>query len=381
MADQFSLIIDCKKEETVRAALLQNGEVLSFYLLPAADDLRLGDLYLAEVSNERLKSVGWFLKLGGGLVGFLPRNKALDSRKMSPGTRHLVQIEKEAYGHKKAQLTEYIQISGRGLIYLPRSNYVAVSREIDQSRREFFKKKLAAWCSASEGVIVRTQAQTLDAKSLQDELQNQRAHWQRLLHEAGDKDVPRFIERPLSFIASILNENHCPASCTIRSNGPLDLEDLPREASASMASDSDLFEQEGIEPLYQSALHSVVPLPIGGSLVINYAEALTAIDVNSGSLRFEADWEEQALRINAAAARMAARQLRLREIGGMVVIDFLRLNLAQDRDKVLQILRECLMKDTATVKLFGYSAMGLVELTRKKRRYGLQDFMKGQLNV
>lgn len=364
------IIVD-QDESGLRAAFLEYGGVRSFYFF--SENINVGDFYLAKVSDSRPGEIGWFMDLGDGQHGFLPRNKALPGKKPFTGELRIVQVEKEAWDGKPAQLTEQVQVVGRGIAYLPNGGYVAVSRQIAEPARESLRKMALEWCGDQEGIVIRTIASGMSPDQLFSELEGSRARWKKIENDAKNMDKTGIIIRPFSFIESILNENHNPTFCTIYSNIPLKEKFPADRVKIIYQAHKNLFSMHGLNKEYASATEHSVPLHDGATLAFDYAEALTAIDVNSGSASVGAGWEKFALDINLHAAREIARQLRLREIGGMIVIDFLRLHDSADQEKVLMELEAELSHDPATIKVFGFTEMGLFELTRKRRRSGLKD--------
>lgn len=366
---KLSVVVD-KEKSGLRAAVLNGGVVQSFYF--SSENICAGDFYLGKVRKSHLGEMGWFLDLGCGKRGFLPHDKTLSEAPV-PGDLRLVQIEKEERDGKSAQLTEKVQVVSRGVIYLPSGSYVAVSHQIEEPEREVLRKRAMDWCIAPEGAIIRTFAARMNTEQIAAEFENGRFQWERIKKEAESMDHPGVIFRPFSFIESILNENHNPSGCTIYSNINLGEAFLSGGVEIVYQYQADLFALHELNGAYTSAMQPDVLLPGGAALVIDYAEALTAIDVNSGSAPTGTNWNETALEINLHAAREIARQLRLREIGGMIVIDFLRLSDPLYEQEVLNALMDAVSDDPATIKLFGYTKMGLVELTRKRRRAGLKD--------
>lgn len=367
----WTIVID-RTDEGTRAALLRDREVLSFYFRPTGKHMVSGDLYLGKVRDTRLRQIGWFLDFGEDGSGFLPRQKSLTSTEPDEGAHRIVQIEKEARVGKAAEATEYVQMIGRHIIYLPFGNYTAVSRKIKDETRDALRQLAADWCIPPEGAIVRTSAVSRTSAQLLEEFTALRARWRRICTLAA-RCAPGLIDRPFSFVGQIINEYPVPPSYTVITNEPDNEENLPSGARVIRKSENDLFSLYKLDESYREALRPLVVLPSGASLVIDYTEALTAIDVNSGPSAFIHDREATARRINEEAADEIGRQLRLREIGGIIVIDFLDLSDERDQRAILARLRSAVADDPATVTIFGYTPLGLVEMTRKRRRYGLRD--------
>ncbi|MCI1856656.1 MAG: ribonuclease E/G [Sporolactobacillus sp.] len=373
MPGEVTLIVDGKdgEKDKVRAALLEDNVVRSFHF--PARGAAVGDLYLARGTGTRYGGIGRFMDLGGGEAGFLPRDKMSAHPILQPGGLTLVQVEREAHRGKPVGLTQQIQIVGKLLIYLPCGDYIGISHRIkDTGLVRRLREKIADWRVPGEGIILRTAAQGMSDERFLCALKEGRLRWQQVTVAARALNHPGRVYRPFTFVASVLNENHWPPA-VVYSNVPIQTQALPSCVRVIYEDGRNLFATHGVEPAYAEALRSVVSLPGGASLVIDYAEALTAIDVNSGSVKAGNGWERTVMTINLQAAHQIARQLRLRGIGGMVVIDFLRQEHLPDRRRVLATLSEAMADDPMTVELFGYTRMGLVELTRKHRRSGLMD--------
>lgn len=373
VSDEKVTLVMEREADGVRAALMENQKVVSFYFESDSRDIRVGDLYLGKVLGNRLSQVGWFMDLGNGRSGFLPSHKYVSDCAPQAGELRLVQVDKEARDHKEAELTEHVQITGKSIIFLPKSAYVAVSKRIAEGRGERLKTKVSGWCSAGEGAIIRTYAEDQDVDALYEEFSRLKKIWNSIRQQAECETSPKRILRPFSFISAILNENHFPSTCSIVANFDLNEDELPEHTDIRIKNNENPFIALHLEPIYQAALHPFVPLESGASLAIEYTETLTAIDVNSGSMLFQNNCEATAYKINCIAAREIARQLRLRQIGGMIVIDFLRMEEESDRNRLLLELENSTKTDPSAVHVYGYSHLGLLEITRKRQRYGLRD--------
>jgi Ribonucleases G and E len=369
MQDQGPVIVIDRQGSGTRAAYIESGEVKSFYL--SSGVIRIGDIYKARIGSDRMQGIGWFLKLGENQSGFLPKSELLSDNLPEPGRFCMVQIQKEPWGEKPAQVTEQIQVVGRGLIYLPVSGYIAVSHQIEGTARERLHRLAAGWCTGSEGTIVRTSAARMTESQLLDELNRGRKRWKEIQERAEKAEVPVRIFRQFSMVGSILNENHFPDGCTVYSNIPAAEEPFPLDVRFVYRPGEALFSHCRLNAPFKDALAARIPIRHGAYLIIDHTETLTSIDVNSGSAASGPDWERTALEINREAARVIARQIRLRGTGGMIVIDFIRMKKPEDRKTVLADLKTAVAEDPLSVHLFGFSPMGLVELTRKRRRPGL----------
>ncbi|MCL1630507.1 ribonuclease E/G [Sporolactobacillus sp. CPB3-1] len=376
---QTTLVLE-QEADGIRAAFLENGTVVSFYFQPNSDDARVGDIYIGRVLKNRFEQIGCFIDLGGGRSGFLPHSKC-GNRPPVAGERLLVQVTKERREAKVPELTDQVQIKGRLLIYLPLNHYVTVSRRISSDQCERLKKTVMEWCTSGDGAIVRTQAEGCSYNSLHEEFDVLRKKWLSILSHSDNHQGKTRIFRQFSFAMALLNENRFPSNCTVIANFPVRKEDLPPNTEFIYQPEEELFLKRKIEMEYKNALKPFVPITDGASLMIEYTDALTAIDVNSGSAAFARDREHTALEINCHAAREIAKQLRLRQIGGLIVIDFLRMEKEQSRTRLLQELKRAVSPDPCSVRVYGFTRIGLVELTRTRVRSGLRTYaqLKGKV--
>ncbi|MFT8363479.1 MAG: ribonuclease E/G [Sporolactobacillus sp.] len=379
-AQKWQLMLDAKRHQLRRAALLRDGEVLQFFVQSADSLFEIGDLFYAQVTEERLSAAGWFLDLGNGSSGFLPQAQAKSPETVTKGSLHLVQVTRLPGNGKCVQVTEHLQIVGRAMVYLPSMHRLAVSHALNGSVQTDLRRLAAVWCADNEGIIIRTQAGTMNEQQLHKEWLLLRAKWQELFQRMQTMQRPGLLNRSLSFASTILNDHHWPESCTIHCGYPLEAADWLAGYEVIREESGAVFEQYGLESSYQQATNRRILLKSGASLVIDNGETLTAIDVNSGAQHLQGDWDKHAIQTNCEAAGEIAKQIRQRGIGGMIVIDFLRLKDTADQLEVAQCLARELASRLLTVDCFGFTAMGLFELSRKRQHYSLHDYQRSMIN-
>lgn len=376
----FSLVVD-GGEKYQRAALLERGSVVSFYLKKNDEPAEAGNIYLGQVTDSRPGLPAFFIDIGSDGRGFLPRQNILTDENLNKGNFLIVQIEKEASYGKNPKLTQHIQLADENLVYLPYSDYIAVSRHISESRREELRRLAAGWCRPPEGVIVRTRAGRQSEDRLRRSFGLLQERWRAILADTKADSRPRLLEQTLSFVEWILSENHLStvgaiyANCDIETAKPLGKTQMIRERRAG------IFRLHSLEEAFERAMKRVVYLKSGAALAIDYTEALTAIDVNSRTFSGKAEWEDAAFQINCEAAEEIARQLRLRQIGGIIVIDFIHMVDHRRSAQLLALLADLFRNDPVTTKVLGYTRLGLVEISRKKKRYGLQDLAMEKMRL
>ena len=323
---------------------------------------------------------------GGGGRG---RGRGRRSRQLPPIQDHirkgqtiLVQVTKEAISTKGPRLTADISLPGRFLVYMPYASRVGVSRKIEGRNQRAKLRKMAQKILPrnSGGLIVRTVGEEVTAEKLEREFKRLHERWQKIRSDAESLTAPSPVHREATLISGVIRDlfsdkfealrvDSKPAYDEIvnyvKSVDP-DLEDRVHLHQG----EASLFDEFGVEEEIQKAFRRTVRLKSGGSLVIEPTEALVSIDVNTGRFtgKGKKDPEETILKNNLEAAREIAKQLRLRDVGGIIVVDFIDMESQENRDKVLRELRSHLGKDRARTKAFEVSSLGLIEMTRQRVR-------------
>lgn len=368
----------------VRAALLDDGTLVEFILERRKRASLVGNVYLGRVQRVMTGMEAAFVDIGTSRAGFLGLD---DQRRSGSGAGHpahegeavLVQVVKDAIGSKGVQLSRRLALPGRHLVFAPSQDRVMVSRQIeDGAERDRLTRLMDGIAAAGEGFILRTASVGASAEDLASDAAHLRDVWKRIGTGRDAGVVPACLHTDLDPVNRILRDN---ALSDIRaiyiddSTAAADARAFCERAMPGMAdrikthaTGPDLFEQAGIEEEIERACRKQVDLPSGGSLVIETTEALTAIDVNSGRFEGAADLEQTAFRINAEAAQEAARQIRLRNIAGLIVVDFIHMEDGRHWQAVLDLLREVAARDRNATRVLGATHSGLVEITRRRRR-------------
>ena len=297
----------------------------------------------------------------------------------------LVQVTKEPMGTKGPRLTTQISLPGRFLVFMPGSSHVGVSRKIEDRAERARLRKLAKEIvpAGSGGVIVRTVGEELNRNTFEKEFKRLHERWQEIQSKASTSEAPALVHGEAKLISGVIRdlfsdkfdsltvdnkEVHAEIASYVRRVDP-DLLDRLHLYSNRLP----LFDRYGIDEDLQKGFEKKVILPSGGYIVIEPTEALVSIDVNTGRFtgKKKKDPEHTILKTNLDAAREIAKQLRLRDIGGIVVCDFIDMESQKDRDRVLHELRSHLGRDRARTRAFEISELGLVEMTRQRVRPSL----------
>ena len=295
----------------------------------------------------------------------------------------LVQVTKEPIGTKGSRLTSHISLPGRHLVYTPTENHIGVSRRIaDGKERKRLRDIVQELRPPEGGFIVRTACEGLTKKEMQDDMKFLLKLWSGIAKKSESVSAPALLHDDMDVILRIMRDLFSPDVQEVVIDTPQDYERvkefvaafLPRLTGRTKLHDRSepIFDYYNIEPQITKALDRRVYLKSGGHIVIDHTEALTAIDVNTGRFVGKRDQEETMLQTNLEAAKAVVEQLRLRNIGGLIIIDFIDMERAANRNKVTEALREALKKDKTRSSMRKISELGLVQMTRKRTRESLQ---------
>ena len=306
---------------------------------------------------------------------------------VSKGQSIMVQVTKEPIGTKGARVTTQVSLPGRFLVYIPSSSHVGISRKIEdrEERRRLRKMAKDALKGSSDSVIIRTVGEELTEKTFQGELKSLRKSWEKASRRAQGMKAPALVYQDARMTSSMIRDlfNDRVDLLTVDSSdlhheiksylGQVDPDLLDRVTLYN--GQEPLFDKLGIEEEIRRAFRRKVGLSSGGHIVIEQTEALVSIDVNTGSYTGRKDPSETIFRTNMDAAVEIGRQLRLRDVGGIIVIDFIDMDDAKSRTKVEQKMRAQLGRDRARSKVFGISELGLLQLSRQRVSPSLQQQM------
>lgn len=403
------LLIHACHHET-RAALVRQGMVQEVLIERAATRGLVGNIYLGRVNRVLPGMQSAFIDIGLERAAFLhiadlwqarqlgARQEQRDEQRLSAiqiektlfaGQPLLVQVIKDPLGTKGARLSTQISIAGRLLVFLPQSRHIGISTRIDQETdRQSLRHRLHALIPEEErgGFIVRTSAEQAEDEALSADITYLRQRWQEILRLSQQLPAGSLLYQELSLSERCLRDMVSESTASVRVDQSSELEHLCRFATAYMPAvvdkiklyrgDRPIFDLYGIETEIERALARRVDLKSGGYLMIDQTEALTTVDVNTGGYVGGKNFDDTVFKTNMEAAHAIARQLRLRNLGGIIVIDFIDMNLGQHRDAVLQELRKALTADRTRSSVLGFTGLGLVEMTRKRTRESLAHVLR-----
>ena len=395
------------KEDRTQIGVLEDGVLVEHYISRETNVSMAGNIYLGRVQNVLPSMEAAFVDIGKGRNAVLYAGEVnwdaagLDSGQsrriehaLGSGQNVLVQVTKDPIGHKGARLTSQISLPGRYLVYVPESSMTGISRKLADTERARLKKILKEIVPESAGVIVRTAAEGASEEELRADVDRLTATWEdiRTKVEAGggrtkskgkaSGSAPTLLhgepDLTVRVIRDVFNEDFTSlvvagqqawdeVSGYVGSVAP----DLA-ERITRWTSEEDLFTHYRIDEQIAKAMDRKVWLPSGGSLVIDRTEAMTVVDVNTGKfVGSGGNLEETVTKNNIEAAEEIVRQLRLRDIGGIIVVDFIDMVLEANRDLVVRRLLECLGRDRTKHQVAEVTSLGLVQMTRKRVGSGL----------
>jgi ribonuclease G len=388
---QKEIYIHVTKEET-KAAVLEDRKLVEVYLDRSFQRRLAGNIYKGRVANVLPGMQAAFVNIGLERNAFLYVEDARPNSGRSlpiqntvhEGQEILVQVVKEPFGTKGARVTTHLTFPGRYVVFMPEFNAVGVSRRIRSEReRDRLKKIAEEVCVPGRGLIVRTAAEGTAAEELEQDVQEQYRLWKVVQKKAVHKSAPAVIHRELELVSWVLRDLFGEDVDRLTTNDQDTYEKIlelvqayaPHYSSRVFLTTSD-FDDYELDQEINKALRPKVWLKSGGYLVIDEAEALTVIDVNTGKYTGTKNFAETIFRTNIEAIQEIVRQIRLRNLGGIIVIDFIDMELQEHRSEVTRQLEEELTKDKTRTCVLGLTQLGLVELTRKKVRPSLSSLLQ-----
>jgi len=393
------------KYDRIQVAVLEDDVLVEHYVAKSQEASLIGNIYLGRVQNVLPSMEAAFVDIGRGRNavlysgevdwdaaqanavenGLAPKTNQAKRIELAlkAGDRVLVQVTKDPVGHKGARLTSQISLPGRYLVYVPNGSMSGISRKLPDTERARLKRILKDVLPEQAGVIVRTAAEGATEEQLTLDVQRLTNQWAHIQHTIETANAPTLLHSEPDLLVKIIRDVFNEDFQRLVIEG-LDASEIITEYLEAVAPDllervvayegADAFSEFRITEQIDKALERKVWLPSGGSLVIDRTEAMTVVDVNTGKFVGQGgNLEETVTKNNLEAAEEIVRQLRLRDIGGIIVVDFIDMVLETNRDLVLRRLVECLSRDRTKHQVAEVTSLGLVQMTRKKIGLGLLE--------
>jgi len=403
------LLINTDEPEECRIALIEDGRVEAFYVDTILHTQTKGNIYKGKVVSVEPSLQAAFVDIGGGKNGFLPFGdihpeyfrgdvnpqthwKNLDIEKViRRGDEVLVQVVKEATGNKGANMTTFISLPGRYLVLMPGSDSAGISRKIEGEARRAKLRNLVNSLTLPEGIgyIVRTASEDITKTAISQDLKYLLNLWEEIKTKGQQQATPGRIYKEQDIISRFLRDQYTPDIQEILVDNEEAfnkvkkfLKLIPARQKKTVArlhgGTQPIFNHYQVEKQIEQIYQSTVSLPSGGSIVISPTEALVAIDVNSGRTSKDKNFEESIFLANKEAAEELARQLRLRDLGGLIVVDFIDMRDLRHNREVEKIVKASMKRDRAKVDMSRISKFGLMQISRQKLASPVQ---RGSYNV
>ncbi len=403
MASQ-DILINWAPQET-RVAIVENGAVQELHIERTLERGLVGNVYLGKVARVLPGMQSAFIDIGLERAAFLHvadlhghgNGRAPDTppppieRQVFEGQTLTVQVIKDAIGTKGARLSTQVSIAGRMLVFLPHDNHIGISQKIGSPElREQLRTRMHALVGKPEeggggGFILRTNAEEASDAELADDIAYLRKTWATIRTRSQTQKPGTLLHQDLGLAERVLRDLTTEATQTIRIDSRLQFDALTEFGRAFMPGavaklehykgERPIFDLFGIEEEIARALARRVDLKSGGYLIIDQTEALTTIDVNTGGYVGARNFEDTIFKTNLEAAGAIARQLRLRNLGGIIIADFIDMAREEHQQAVLAELRKQLLRDRTRTTVSGFTQLGLVEMTRKRTRESLAHML------
>ena len=377
-------------------AVLEDDVLVEHYVAQKAQTSMVGNVYMGKVQNVLPSMEAAFVDIGKGrnavlyagevnwdAVGLEGQPRRIELA-LKSGDPVLVQVTKDPIGHKGARLTSQISLPGRYVVFVPGGSMTGISRKLPDNERSRLKKIMRQIIPEDAGVIVRTAAEGASEEELTHDVERLRAQWEKITKAQKSRSAPVALSQEpdiaIKVVRDVFNEDftslivegdkvHDDVHAYVSDVAPDLLDRVTRHVG-----EKDVFAKHRIDEQLLKAMDRKVYLPSGGSLVIDRTEAMTVVDVNTGKFTGSGgSLEETVTKNNLESAEEIVRQLRLRDIGGIIVIDFIDMVLESNRDLVLRRLVECLGRDRTKHQVAEVTSLGLVQMTRKRVGQGLVE--------
>ncbi|RFC33714.1 MAG: ribonuclease G [Candidatus Nitrotoga sp. MKT] len=392
------ILINVTPQET-RVAVMQQGIVQQLHIERGSHLGIVSNVYVGRVKRVLPGMQSAFIDIGLERSAFLHVADIWESRSNSDiakpiekmlyeGQSLLVQVIKDSIGSKGARLSTQISIAGRLLVFLPQESHIGVSQRIEnEAERELLRAKLQQLLpeNSSGGYIIRTMAETATDKELLADMEYLNKLWIKLQEQAKTSTAPFLLYQELNISLCVLRDFVNESTTRILVDSRETYQRMAAFAQDFISSavsrlehyvgERPLFELYGVEEEIERALSRRVNLKSGGYIIIDQTEALTTVDVNTGGFVGSRNFDDTIFKTNLDAAQVIARQLRLRNLGGIIICDFIDMNNQEHRDAVLEEFKKSLANDHTRITVNGFSALGLVEMTRKRTRESLAHIL------
>jgi len=402
-APPHEILINVTPQET-RVAMLEQAVVQELHVERSSARGLVGNIYLGKVARVLPGMQSAFVEIGLERAAFLHIADIWEHRQNGHGADHkpiekilhegqalLVQVIKDPIGTKGARLSTQVSLAGRLLVFLPQDSHIGISQRIeDEAERESLRGKLQTLIpeGAPGGFIIRTMAEAATERELATDIEYLTKLWRDLTARSREVPAPTLLYQDLNLALRVLRDMTTDDTARVLVDSRetfARMQEFARDYTPALTDrlhhyvgERPLFDLHGVEEEIEKALARRVDLKSGGYLIIDQTEAMTTIDVNTGGFVGGRSFDDTIFKTNLEAAQVIARQLRMRNLGGIIIIDFIDMENADHRNSVLSELNKALEKDRTRLTVNGFTQLGLVEMTRKRTRESLAHVLCAQ---
>ena len=358
-----------------KTAVLEEDKIVELFIEDNTLDKKVSNIYRGIVKKVLPGIDACFVDIGFEKMAYLQMKK--DSS-IKAGQEILVQVNKEEIGTKGAKLSLEISIAGRYLVYIPSNDRVTISNKITEEKERFWLKKIAKSINTENlGLIIRTEAAGCSKEELESDIKELKQQYENILKEYKLGIGPKLLYKSLDISSKYVKDNVNDSVDKIITNDIKKYEELKNKLKyinsdyinkLVLEENKDVFDLYKVNNQIQKALNKKVWLKSGGYLIIEKTEALTVIDVNTGKFTGSLKLDETVYKTNLEAASEIARQLKLRDIGGIIIVDFIDMHKLKNKDELIKILKQELQKDKRKFEVLGMTRLGLVEIARRREK-------------
>ncbi|EHL77616.1 rne/Rng family ribonuclease [Bacillus sp. 7_6_55CFAA_CT2] len=360
-----------------RVAIEEKKKIVEFLWKRNEEQEIVGHIYVGRVVRTIAGMNAAFVNIGLEKHAYLSYDDVPSSYRIHEGQAILVQVVKEAIDTKGPKLTANIEFTGKYVVYMPFDEMRAVSRKIKNNKRR--QQLLQIEIEGTGGYIFRSASEKGAIEEIQAEMQELQQLYEELKRKEGQGKAPLLLHRPATFLDRVFQENPIETieKVVVDTRSIVkELEDkIGKEKVSFYNEKSSMFNHFGIEREIEKALQKIVWLSNGAYLIVEQMETMTVIDVNTGKFTGKQNLQDTVLRTNEMAAEEIARQLRLRDIGGMILIDFINMKKREDKEKVRECLIAAMQDDRTYTRVLGFTELGILEMTRKRKKHSLRDVL------
>lgn len=381
-------IIINKTENLKRIMLLQDGKLVEYYEEKSEYKRLEGNIYLGKIRNILPGIQAAFVDIGEGKNTFIQVKDLMPKQDQTkettlqikdikeiakPGMNIIVQVKKDASLSKGARVSTHISLTGKYIVFMPETDIITISQKIENEEKKIkLKEEVQKLLPKNTGAIIRTSAENVDINEIEDEINSLNNEWNKIKKHATENNEIQLLYKVESIESKIIKDTLSQeiSKITVDDEEELNainkiLENLKQEKNIKLEKVANALDKYSLETQIEKMGHRKVYLKCGGFITIDKTEALTAIDVNSGKYTGKENQEATILKVNEEATIEIAKQLRLRDIDGIIIIDYIDMKLEESKKEIQELLKKEIKQDRSKIQILEFTKLNLLELTRK----------------